>query len=102
MGATGKPGSPKPIETTGGQLEGAVICKLRSTSGAAAYVAFPDCAPRIVQVPIATSVTVSPLTVHTETVCDENVTGNPDDAVALTVKGLSLSARSLSAPNVIV
>ena len=40
----------------------------------------------MVHVPRATGVTVFPLKVQMAVVSDENVTSNPEDAVALTVK----------------
>ena len=40
-------------------------------------------------VPIATIVSVVPDAVHTDVVVEENDTVSPDDAVAVTVKGLS-------------
>ena len=64
-------------------------------------MALPDCAARTVQVPVATKVTVVPETVHTGVVSDEKLTGNPDDAVALTVNGDATSVRSASAPKLI-
>ena len=48
----------------------------------------------MVHVPTETRVTVAPLTVHTDAVSDEKLTGKPDDAVALTVNG--------AAPNVLL
>ena len=39
------------------------------------------------QVPVATNVTVLPLTVHTGVVSEAKLTGRPEDAVALTVNG---------------
>ena len=65
-------------------------------------MALPACAARIVQVPGATNVTVLPETVHTDVVSDEKLTGNPDDAVALTVNGNAASVRSARAPKLIV
>jgi hypothetical protein len=41
----------------------------------------------MVQVPAATMVTALPLTVHTASVNDAKLTGNPEDAFALTVNG---------------
>lgn len=41
----------------------------------------------MVQLPAATIVTVLPLTVHMDVVCDEKLTASPEDAVALTVNG---------------
>ena len=42
----------------------------------------------MVQVPMATSVTVEPETVQTLDVVEAKLTERPDDAVALTVKGV--------------
>ena len=64
-----------------------VTVKLWSTFGAAAYVALPACEARIVHVPRAPSVTVLPLIVHTVWVSEINVTGNPEDAEAVTANG---------------
>ena len=64
-----------------------VTAKLWLALGAALKFAFPACAAWIVQVPPALTVTVVPLIVQTAVVSDENVTTNPDDAVALTVNG---------------
>ncbi|CAB4801086.1 unannotated protein [freshwater metagenome] len=41
-----------------------------------------------------------PVTVQTDSVVDENVTGRPVDAVALTANAGAALARSLSAANV--
>jgi hypothetical protein len=76
--------------------------KLRSTLGAATYVALPACEARTVHVPNATSVTVLPPTVHTPIVSDEKPTVNPDDAVAVTVNGAVPNCRLLSWPKVMV
>jgi hypothetical protein len=65
-------------------------------------LALPACAARIVQVPVATKVTLVPETVHTGVVSEEKLTGNPDDAVALTVNGEAASVRSASAVKLIV
>ena len=62
----------------------------------------PDCVAWIVQVPVATSVTVDVATVQTAGVNDEKETGWPEDAVALTAKEPDPYVRSGSAPNVIV
>ena len=56
----------------------------------------------MVQVPVATKVTLLPATVHTGVVSDEKLTANPDDAVALTVNGEAARFRSARAPKVIV
>jgi hypothetical protein len=55
-----------------------------------------------VQSPIATSVTVLPLTVHTGCVSEVNVTGKLLDAVALTVKGGLPTVFGPNGPKVIV
>ena len=52
--------------------------------------------------PVVSSVTVVPETVHTDVVDDENETGNPDDAVAATVRGDCASVTSGSGANEIV
>jgi hypothetical protein len=41
----------------------------------------------MVQAPPMTRVTVEPVTVQIELVCELKVTGSPEDAVALTVNG---------------
>ena len=51
---------------------------------------------------MVSSVTVVPETVHTEVVVDENDTVNPDEEVALTVRGDCASVTSGNAPKVIV
>jgi len=61
--------------------------KLSLTLGAAAYVALPACEAWIVHVPAATMVTVVLLTVQTPVVSEEELTGRPDDAVALMANG---------------
>ena len=53
-------------------------------------------------VPLVTSVTVVAATAHTAGVVDENDTGRPDDAVALTSTLACVSDTSASAPKVIV
>ena len=56
-----------------------------------------------VQVPVATSVTVVPETVHTGVVCELKLTARPELAVALTVNGtLPASVRFAIAPKVMV
>ena len=62
----------------------------------------PAWAARMVQVPVATKLTLVPATVHTGVASDEKPTANPDDAVALTVNGDAANERSASAPKVIV
>ena len=57
--------------------------KLSATSGAAAYLELPAWLASIVQVPVATSVTVVPETVQTEAVAEEKLTGSPEVAVAV-------------------
>src|SRR3954468_16557107 len=56
----------------------------------------------MVQVPTLMSLTVVPLTVHTEDVVVLKLTGNPDDETALTVTGDWASRLLASAANVIV
>ena len=65
-------------------------------------MALPAWAARMMQVPVATKVTLVPATVHTGVVSEEKLTANPDDAVALTVNGDAVNARSASAPKLIV
>ena len=65
-------------------------------------MALPAWDARMVQMPIATKVTLVPATVHTGGVSDAKLTVNPDDAVALTVNGEAVNARSASTPKVIV
>ena len=65
----------------GGNTPAPVTEKLRPADTAAKF-ALPACVARIVHMPSATSVTTLPLAVHTAGVCDENVTGRPEDAVA--------------------
>jgi hypothetical protein len=55
-----------------------------------------------VHVPTATSVAVVPDTVHTDEVSEAKLTGRPEDAVALRVKGALPSDIFESAPKVIV
>ena len=54
------------------------------------------------QVPFATRVTELPETVQFEEVVEANVTAKFDDAVALTLKGVSDRSRLVRAPKVIV
>ena len=63
------------------------ILKVRSTSAAAEYVAFPACDARMVHVPLSTIVTEKPLAVQTAVVRDARTTGRPEDAVTTTVNG---------------
>ena len=49
----------------------------------------PDCVAVTVQMPAAKSVTVVPLTVHTEGVVDANCTARPDVEVAARVGGVT-------------
>ena len=55
------------------------------TAGAAAYVAFPDCAAWITQVPAVFKVTVAPDTEQMAGEAEAKVTGRFEEAVALTV-----------------
>ena len=64
-----------------------VTWKLWLTGVAAAKLALPACVAWIVQVPVATSVTVEPDTMQTGVVCELKLTASPDDADALTVNG---------------
>jgi hypothetical protein len=60
------------------------------TCGAAAYVASPTCVARNVQRPAAIKVITVPfvpVAVHIVVVIDVTVTGNPDEAVGLTLSG---------------
>jgi hypothetical protein len=54
----------------------------------------------MVQVPVARTVTVEPLTEHTDVVVDENVTGPPADDVADSAKGASFNVFDDRAPKV--
>lgn len=51
----------------------------------------PDCEALMVQVPAVTSVTVVPLTVHTEGVTETNCTAKPEPAVAARAGGVTIS-----------
>jgi hypothetical protein len=64
-----------------------VIWKAWLTGVAAAKVALPGCDALMEQLPVVTSVTVLPETVHVVGVFEEKLTGKPDDAVAVTVNG---------------
>ena len=61
--------------------------KLWLTGVAAAQLALPACFAWTVQVPVATSVTVAPDTVHTAGVVEAKLTARPEDAVAVTGNG---------------
>ena len=61
--------------------------KVRSTVGAAAYVALPSWLATNEHVPPARIVTVLPATVQIAGVVDAKLTGNPELAVALIVYG---------------
>jgi hypothetical protein len=69
-----------------------VTVKDCATCGAAAKVPLPAWFALIVQVPIATSVTLVPATVQTPVVALVNATVSPDVAVALTATGLAFIA----------
>jgi hypothetical protein len=56
----------------------------------------------MVQVPVATKVTVFPATVQTDVIKLLKDTASPEDAVALTVNGASAMVLSARVPNVIV
>ena len=62
----------------------------------------PGCAARIVQVPVATKLTVLPDTVHLVAVLDVKVMARPLVALALTVKGGSLRALLVRAAKLMV
>ena len=62
----------------------------------------PDCEAWIEHVPLATIVTVSPLTVHFDVVSDTYDTASPDDAVAVKSNGSVLVFFSLIVPKVMV
>ena len=53
-------------------------------------------------VPVVTSVTVLPETVHPEAPLAEKLTGRPEDAVAATVNGAEFTGLFGSAPKVMV
>jgi len=76
------------------------MLNVRGTSGAALKLLLPACDAVIVQLPVPVIVTVLPDTVQLPEA--EKLTGNPDEAVALTVKGGSLVVLSASGLNVIV
>src|SRR4051794_13786016 len=61
--------------------------KLRTIGVAACQTLVPGWLAVMLQVPAAPSVTVVPVTVHTVEVEELNVTGSPEEAVALTVDG---------------
>ena len=82
-----------------------VTVKLRLTALADRYTESPGCSARTVHLPAASSVIVPPSVppaVHTSGVVVVNVTGRPDDAVALTSTGDSVISLPVSAGNVIV
>ena len=56
----------------------------------------------MVQVPTATRVTVVPVILQMEAVVEVKVTGSPEDAVAVGVKGALPSARLARLPNAMV
>jgi hypothetical protein len=72
------------------------------TTAEAAYRPYSPATALMVHVPVARTVTVAPLTVHTAVVVDEKVTGPPELAVAVTAKGASFRALDARAPNVTV
>ena len=65
-------------------------------------MAFPAWLAVIEQEPPAAIVTVFPETVQTEVVVEAKLTGRPELAVALTVKGATPYVTLPTAPNVIV
>lgn len=76
--------------------------KLWFTGVAAAQLALPACIAWMVQVPVATSVTVAPDTVQTVVVVEAKLTARPDEAIALTLNGDAPSERLGRAPKVMV
>ena len=56
----------------------------------------------MLQVPMATMVTVAPETVQTLVVVEAKLTARPEEAVALTVNGVALKERFESVPKLIV
>ena len=76
--------------------------KLCVTGVAGSYVLSPLCVAWIEHVPIATNVTMLPLSVQTLMGCAIKLTGNPDVDVALSVNGGSLNVLPGKAANVIV
>ena len=73
---------------------GLVTAKDCATGGAGLKNSLPGWAAWIVQVPVVISVTVLPLTVQTAGVSEAKLTGKPEEAVALTVNGGSLTSLS--------
>ena len=71
----------------GSRWPGFATVKLCVTVGAASLAGSPAWLAAIVHVPAATRETVLPDTEQTSGVTDENVTGSPELAVALTAKG---------------
>ena len=74
----------------------------RFTGLADRYTESPGCSARTVHLPASSSVIVVPSTVHTVGVVVVNVTGSPDDAVALTTTGDSVISFPVSDGKVIV
>lgn len=79
-----------------------VTAKLCDTSVAAVNSVLPAWLAVMVHVPVLTTVTVVPDTVHTPVVVDAYETARLDDAVAVMVIGETPYTRSASEPNVIV
>src|SRR6266508_3676909 len=116
MNVTGKPDEAVALTLNGGAptvlfgsaaklivwfcLAGLLTAKLRATSGAALYVALPAWCAVIVQLPAPVSVTIVPLTLHFPLAV--NVTGKPDEVLALTLKAGSPTVLSGSAAKLIV
>jgi hypothetical protein len=82
-------GAPKVIDCEPGDGDAgtAVTWKVRVTSTAAAYVPLPACDAVSEQVPVATSVTVVPVTVQTDGVEPARLTPSPLEALAESVTG---------------
>ena len=69
------------------------MVKLRDTGVAAAMPALPGWVAVREQVPAETILTVDPATVQTDVVVDAKLTGRPEVAVALSVKGAAPNVR---------
>jgi hypothetical protein len=72
------------------------------TGVAAAKPLLPACEALTVQLPVVTSVTLTPPTVQMDVVVEEKVTASPEDAVALRTNGLVPNVWSEGPANAIV
>lgn len=88
------------VSVTLGALQAPMV-KLRVTDEAAAYELFPLWLALIVHTPAIKKVATLPLTLHTVVVRLENVTANPDDAVAVNVAEFSVKRALGGLVNVI-